>query len=151
MLRNVSEPATSTDATTPCQLRHKANFKGKIIPFGALVQYKPSSKRETELLSKFGSKMLPAIFVGYHLHSGGRWSGDYLVIDATAYQKRLDGSRIPVHRVKELYYSSPAKFPVQDGTIESLPEEVSEAATALGETPSNAEQKPSGKMGSCSI
>ena len=145
VLRNVSEPATSTDATTPYQLRHKTNFKGKIIPFGALIQYKPSSKRETELLSKFGSKMLPAIFVGYHLHSGGRWSGDYLVIDAAAYQKRLDGSRIPVHRVKELHYSGPAKFPVKDGTIESLPEEVAEAANALGETPSIIEQSLPGK------
>ncbi len=136
VLRNVCEPATTTNATTPYQLRRNTDFKGKTIPFGALIQYKPSSKVEVKLLSKFGSKMLPVIFVGYHLHSGGRWSGDYLLVDAAAYQKRLDGSRIPVHRVKEIHYVGPATFPIKDGTIESLPEEAAEAAVPLGETPS---------------
>ena len=28
-----------------------------------------------------GPKTRPGLFVGYHQHSGGRWSGDYLVMD----------------------------------------------------------------------
>ena len=144
-LRNACDPATDKSTITPYQLRHLAEFKGKIIPFGALIHYTPSSERELALLGKFTSRTLQGIFLWYHLNSGGRWSGDYLVVDAAAYQNIFEGARIPVHRVKDTATLVPTKFPVKDGTIESLPEEVSEKTTPLGHTPSIAEHSQPGK------
>ncbi len=71
--------------------------------------------------------MIPGIFLGYHLHSGGLWSGDQLVQDAEAYQKRIEGASIPVHRMKDIHLGTTLRFPVQDGSIKSLPEEAQEA------------------------
>eukprot|EP00959_Pyramimonas_sp_CCMP1952_P317502 6644863-Pyramimonas_sp.AAC.1 len=40
--------------------------------------------------------------MGYHLHAGGRWSSDYLVIDAATYAKNPDGEHCHVHRVNSI-------------------------------------------------
>ena len=56
-------------------------FKGKLIPFGAYRDYKPSLPKDQDRLHKLGDNTLPFISVWYHLHAGGRWSGDYLVVD----------------------------------------------------------------------
>ena len=98
VLHNVSVPAI--DGLTPYQLRNGADFKGKLVPFGAEIQHKPAAAREIELLKKFGSRMLQGVFVGYHFHSGGQWSGDYLVVDADAYRKSYERNSTYVHRVK---------------------------------------------------
>ena len=78
---------SESDKLSPFQKRFGADFKGKIIPFGAYITHMPSSDKKLAELSKYGSKQLPAIFIGYHLHAGGRWSGDYLVVDADNYRK----------------------------------------------------------------
>ena len=118
-MRNVKDPADK--GFTPYQLCHTGEFKGRLVPFGAMVQYKPSAKREVGAIKKFDSRMVPGIFIGYHLHAGGRWSGDYLVLDAEAYRKRMEGANIPIHRIKEIHLGDSMRFPVKDGTIESLP------------------------------
>ena len=41
--------------------------------------------------------MRPGIFVGYRMHSGGKWTGQYLVIDAEHYQERRDDQASRVH------------------------------------------------------
>ena len=97
-LHNLTIPAH--DGLTPYQLRAGKEFKGTLVPFGASIQYKPAAAREVDLLQKIGSMMLPGVFVGYHFHSGGKWSGDYLVVDATAYQKSYERNNAYTHRVK---------------------------------------------------
>ena len=72
------------------------------LPFGCLVQYKPSAARGVANLEKFGARMSQGIFMGCHLHSGGKWSGDYLVLDVAERRERNDGCRLAIHRVKEL-------------------------------------------------
>ena len=59
--------------------RHKqGHFKGEIIPFGALIDFRPP-KPILNKFPKFEKRSLPGIFLGYHLMSGERWYGDYLV------------------------------------------------------------------------
>ena len=55
---------------TPYQSRFETPFHGPIIPFGAEVQYKPSTPSDIARLQKFGSKTLSGIFMGYALHAG---------------------------------------------------------------------------------
>eukprot|EP00959_Pyramimonas_sp_CCMP1952_P088227 1845871-Pyramimonas_sp.AAC.1 len=52
------------------------------------------------------------------LGKGGRWSGDYLVLDTATYAKNPDGDQCHVHRVKDII-SPDGKFtyPVKDGTL----------------------------------
>ena len=58
-LRNVCDPADGNSTFTPYQLRHKADFRGKIIPFASLVHYKPSSEKKIAPLDKYGSRKVP--------------------------------------------------------------------------------------------
>eukprot|EP00959_Pyramimonas_sp_CCMP1952_P096626 2019733-Pyramimonas_sp.AAC.1 len=52
------------------------------------------------------------------LHSGGRWSGDYLVLDMATYAKNPDGDLCHVHRVKDITIpDGKFIFPVKDGTL----------------------------------
>ena len=55
------------DGRTPFEARHGKRFKGKIIPFGAEVQYKPSSDSDRARLKTFGGKTLAGVFFGYDL------------------------------------------------------------------------------------
>ena len=71
-LRNVSDKIHDRQDLTPYQLRHKKDFKGKLIPFGAMVDFRPSQPTKTNQMQAFGPLTLKAIFVGYHDESGGR-------------------------------------------------------------------------------
>ena len=85
--RNISDVVL--DGKTPYELRFEQPFGGKLLPFGCSVEYKPESERETNKLHKFGSKLRPGIFMGHHSHNGGKWSGDYYVVDAEAFAGSL--------------------------------------------------------------
>eukprot|EP00435_Cladocopium_sp_Y103_P020509 s934_g5.t1 len=66
-----------------CKL-HGEDFKGKMIPFGAWVFFKPSGARAVEQKHKFDPKGIPGIFAGYELAPGLHWSRKYRVAqDAT--------------------------------------------------------------------
>ena len=49
-----------------CKL-HGSGFKGKLIPFAALVNDKPPEARETEKLHQFGPGSSPGVFAGCHI------------------------------------------------------------------------------------
>ena len=49
---------------------HKEAFKGKMIPFGAKVNFKPSEARKAESPSKFSPRSIPGVFAGYEISSG---------------------------------------------------------------------------------
>ena len=56
-------------------------FSGPVIPFGAMVEYHPTSAKDMSKLHPFGPTVLPGFFVGYVLHAKGIWKGDILVAD----------------------------------------------------------------------
>ncbi len=73
---NFTDPWGPT-AYTPHELRfNKRKFKDKTIPYGAEVDYLPTSAAEVELQRKAGPRMLKGICVGYKLNPGGVWSGE---------------------------------------------------------------------------
>ena len=54
-------------------------WKAKVIPFGALIDYKPPDTRSNNLPGRWGSRAQPDIFAGYELGERGVWTGMYLV------------------------------------------------------------------------
>ena len=52
-----------------CKL-HGSEFAGKLIPYGARVNYKPPKTREAGQLHKFGPDSIPGVFAGYHIGPG---------------------------------------------------------------------------------
>ena len=92
-------------------------FPGLIIPFGCLIEYKPRAEKEVEQVLKFNKRTLPGVFMGYHARHGGRWFGDYSVIDAAAYGSATDKRGVYVHRVKEIIKPDRISFPIKDGSI----------------------------------
>ena len=50
------------------------------------------------------AKTIPGVFIGYHIHAGGLWSGDYLVADLAPFRQDCDvaKSKVKVHRIKEV-------------------------------------------------
>eukprot|EP00959_Pyramimonas_sp_CCMP1952_P261988 5478524-Pyramimonas_sp.AAC.1 len=78
------------------------SFKGRIVPFGTRILWKCLGPDLGESAAKFEETLREGLFMGCHLHSGGRRFGDYLVIDAAAHAKNPDGDRCHVHRVKNI-------------------------------------------------
>ena len=56
-------------------------FKGPIVPFGALVEYHPSSQKDHARIHQFGKKVLPGIFLGYDEIVGRIWKRRYSEAD----------------------------------------------------------------------
>jgi hypothetical protein len=52
------------------------------------------------------------VFIGYHIHPGGVWSGDYLVAELAPLRKNFDvvKSKIKIHRIKEVVTNHTGKF-----------------------------------------
>ena len=57
------------------------DFKGKAIPFGANVFFKPTDTREKTYGHKFDPKGIPGVFAGYVVTTGQSWSRKYRVWD----------------------------------------------------------------------
>ena len=55
------------------------HFKGKAIPFGVKVFFKPTDTREKTYAGKFDPKGVPGIFAGYVITTGQQWSRNYKV------------------------------------------------------------------------
>ena len=105
------------DTFTPYEARHNEKFKGLLIPFGAAVEYHPTAKRETAALMKFTGKTRKGIFMGYHVASGGKFVGDYLVKDVEAFETMEYSRYIAVHRVKDVLTPTKIESPVKNGTV----------------------------------
>ena len=58
------------------ELTFGEEFQGKRIPFGALVNFKPTSSRK--LSTKFGPDTVTGVFAGYSTTSGENWRREYL-------------------------------------------------------------------------
>ena len=84
-LRNVQDLVK--DGKTPYERRCGETFKGPIIPFGAMVEYHPSSSKDQSIIHQFGKKVLPKIFVGCELIVGGIWKGYFWIADLEDLEK----------------------------------------------------------------
>ena len=101
-----------------CKL-HVEEFKGKMIPFGALVYFKPSVSREREQQHKFDPMGIPGVFAGYSLGPGLHWSRKYRVwalCDWTKQNLAYDAEK-PIGKLRTPHYTErvelkePLEFP----------------------------------------
>ena len=101
-----------------CKL-HGEEFKGKMIPFGALVYFKPSDARAREQQHKFDPMGIPGIFAGYSLGPGLHWSRKYRVwalCDWTKQNLAYDAGK-PIAKLRTPHYTEkvelkePLEFP----------------------------------------
>ena len=109
-----------TDGKAPYERRFEEPFKGRIISFGAMVQYQPCSPEDQMRIHQFGKKVLPGILLVYELIAGGIWKGDILIADLEEFEI-LDASDIYPRRIKaqEVLISQKDDefaFPFADGT-----------------------------------
>ena len=83
-----------------CKL-HGTDFAGKLIPYGARVNYKPPKTREAGQLHKFGPDSIPGVFAGYHSGPGMHWSRQCKVwpLSEFVHQNLGDDASKPEHRL----------------------------------------------------
>ena len=111
--------------TTAWKLRYGVDYKGPFIPFGAAVLYKPSSDSDLEKLARFGSKLLPGIFIGYVQHSGCGWQGDLRILDQEEisrvehWHQVQDHRRVKASEVQVLSQDGKFLLPIADGSLNS--------------------------------
>ena len=91
------------DGDTPQRKRLGYDFLGRLLPFGSLVHYIPSTKKSTAAGEKFGTTTRPGLFMGYRLHTGFMWSKDYLVLDLEAFRNNSAGKYVPILRVEKIH------------------------------------------------
>ena len=60
-------------------MEKNSRVKGAMIPFGALVYFKPSGARNVEQKHRFDPMGIPGVFAGYDLAPGLHWSRKYRV------------------------------------------------------------------------
>jgi hypothetical protein len=107
--------------------RHSQKFPRKALQYGCKVRYLPNAEREVEKRQKMDPALRDGIFVGYRLHTGGKWTEPYQVLDCEAYSEIQKGSGRTdyVHSVSEIYIPGSAgddlqkhpTFPIADGLL----------------------------------
>ena len=79
----------ASDAAHLDQTSHEVHFgesfKGKLVPFGSRIFWKCLNPDLIKEAAKFEEPTRDGIFLGNRVHSGCRWSGDYLVMDTVTY------------------------------------------------------------------
>ena len=85
----------------------QGHCKAQLMPFGALVNFVPTLRSDVNPESCV-SKLHRGLLVGYSTQPGGKWSGDYLVVDFEQLQIEPDSSpsKCSVHRTSEASISA---------------------------------------------
>ena len=110
------------DGFTPYQTRFLKDYKGKIIPFGAYVEFTPTTPADIKLLHEMGEKKLPGIFLGYHELAGGIESGWTHVAlwhhfeNATS-ARDIEPRKISAHTVDPIQRDGSFIFPLKEGLL----------------------------------
>ena len=99
---------------------HGEEFKGEKIPFGALVDFKPSEARG-EKREKFEPRGETGIFAGYVLSTGMHWANKYRAWALTAFagaELNIKKAKVPPrlrmpHQTERMILKSPLTFPKQ--------------------------------------
>ena len=84
------------------------HFNGPLVPFGALVHFMPSPTYRTRF-PKMDATTIPGIFIGYQLHPGAVYRGEFLVaaladFAGVSLHRATGAERFNVHiqRIREL-------------------------------------------------
>ena len=79
---------TEYDSGSAWETRHetKGPFTGLSIPFGSLIDFLPPITLP-QWTAQFSSRAIPGLFLGYHLHPGAIFKGEYYVISLTDYTR----------------------------------------------------------------
>ena len=59
-LRNIQD--LLSDGKTPCEREYGMPFNAPVMPFGAMVEYHPTSAKDTSGLHQVGPRVLPGMF-----------------------------------------------------------------------------------------
>ena len=72
---------------------------GDVSHLGAFVDSMPQSEARLESMA---STTIQGVFIGYHVHAGGVWSGDDYFADYSHFMKDCDVviSKVKIHRSK---------------------------------------------------
>ena len=114
---SVARNIESIEGLSPWESRFGGNkFQGPKIPFGALVDFKPSPVRGGP--PKFAPKAVPGIFLGWVLLPGGKWKGDFLAAQLSDFTgEEADWRTVAIHRMREVVPPSGKdwEFPLKAG------------------------------------
>ncbi len=85
--------------------RHGEPFPAMLLPFGALVDFLPTPRKDGSVYDdKIEARMKPGLFVGWKLAPGGKWTGDYYVVDFQQFVAHLhDGRVVGEQTIKEVF------------------------------------------------
>ena len=116
-------------------------IRDRLIPYGARIDFLPPEPIR-KLLPKFGPRGVPGVFLGWHMHPGGKWSRDYKVAALADLDLTNPGrsKKMRVFRVREVLIPNDDNgytFPLKEaadraaGTIgkvaeDAVPEDVEE-------------------------
>ena len=82
-----------SDGKTSYERRFENLSKDQSFRFSSLVEYYPISAKNQSRIHQFGKKVLPGLFLGYALYTGGIWKGDLTVADIEKLET-MDASEI---------------------------------------------------------
>ena len=116
MATNMTVSASAPDGLSPYERHMNEPFPGMMIPFGALVHYRPP-KPVLDTLPKFAPRSCHGIFLGWYMRPGMEFKGDYLVLPMSGLD--AEAGQIPIHRIKEVRMAHPVSFPLQK--LEDVP------------------------------
>ena len=85
---------------------------GTVIPFGADIYLNSISSKDTSRLHQVGPKMLPGIFIGNALNSGGGWTGDVLIADWQDIENQFKSKEVGIKKLQEAF-----TFPCAEGSL----------------------------------
>ena len=112
-LRNVTD--RSSGGKTPYERRFGQQIEGPIVPLGSLVEFHTKTAKDQSRIHQFGKKVLPGLFLGDALYTGGIWKGDVLVADLEEFEtkdasdifsKRLNAKEVMFPKEKGDYFSN---------------------------------------------
>ena len=97
MLRNAHD--ILADGLTAYEARFGEPFDVVIVPFGASVEYKPSSKADTEKLPELGKKTCEGLCTGCCQKAGCGWDGDVDILDGMELKNAGDIDDVHTKRI----------------------------------------------------
>ena len=65
---------------SPHERRFGHEFLGQLLPLGCKVLFRPPTP-VIKAQHKFAPRTMEGLFLGWHMLVGGKWSGDYWVVD----------------------------------------------------------------------
>ena len=92
----------------------KGHFKGPVIPFGCLVDFKQTPER-ADRMPKAAPDAVPGVMFGYKLNPGGIWNGEFYFValhefadmDFSIWGSARD---VSVQTVKEVWWDKKVAF-----------------------------------------